>query len=734
MARGGYKAVGGGDDGNMLFDDSSFELFVVAFVLCLYIPLLLHRLYSYFSAARAAPPSKIAAAAGEWCPCAACGVQKAAALKAQEPARKRVRWGSLVFAAVGVLIVLSCLRVARNAVDDEAPFNPFDILEVSESATLREIKKAYRKLAARMHPDKNPGNPKAAAEFIKLTKAYAALTDEDAKANYVKYGNPDGYVGTTLGVGMPSFAQENTVLLMLLYLTMLGAFPAAVMMWWRKQSQLLPTSVTESTFLLYRDTISQTQKFRDLLGCVAGSLEFAPLFKEDNVKLFNGMTKRLKAAEKDGDLAQVKSVRKPQPFQVQNLILLNLYLARLPIPAELHYVMDGIMSRVEVLCTALTDTVGAFQRPDCQKIWQGTYMHGHTVFLKTCILVSQCLIQGADRTDSPLMQIPHVTPREVHFLTSSTTTPAKSVYDFLKLDAQAQRALLPEFSDEQFADVQAFCQRYPVAMLTLEDPVVEDEEDGTVHTKDSVTVRARLSVMRKKGSVYSPHTPNLPGKKSEVWWVSLSDQKLMCPVEVKRLLPKDAKGHNPDGKKKAPSGGCCGGVSSGGDDHHRPSDANDMPDDPRVTVYDLKFQFPAPKPGTYTLELSAAVDCYVGCNRSRTVELVVKEPKEIDTTDQPRYFDTDDESDYDPDMETDSDDSDERKEAETDPEDSDFEFIEVTDDEAEDEVEDEDQGKTVAVDEKFNPEEHSIDDLADYIEGNQNGNGNGNSTLRRRKR
>lgn len=83
-------------------------------------------------------------------------------------------------------------------------------------------------------------------------------------------------------------------------------------------------------------------------------------------------------------------------------------------------------------------------------------MHGHTVFLATCINVSQCLIQGVDKTDSPLLQIPHVTDREVDILTTRAA-PTKSVYDFVKLDADAQSALLPSFTNDQFQDVQAFC-------------------------------------------------------------------------------------------------------------------------------------------------------------------------------------------------------------------------------------------------------------------------------------
>jgi translocation protein SEC63 len=58
------------------------------------------------------------------------------------------------------------------AIEGLQSFDPFDILGVSTEATIKEIKKAYRRLSLEMHPDKNPDNPLAVQEFIRLTKAY----------------------------------------------------------------------------------------------------------------------------------------------------------------------------------------------------------------------------------------------------------------------------------------------------------------------------------------------------------------------------------------------------------------------------------------------------------------------------------------------------------------------------------------------------------------------------------
>jgi DnaJ-class molecular chaperone len=60
----------------------------------------------------------------------------------------------------------------------------YSTLGVARGASEADIKKAYRKLAKELHPDRNKDNPAAADRFSKVTQAYDILTDKDKRAQY----------------------------------------------------------------------------------------------------------------------------------------------------------------------------------------------------------------------------------------------------------------------------------------------------------------------------------------------------------------------------------------------------------------------------------------------------------------------------------------------------------------------------------------------------------------------
>ncbi len=79
----------------------------------------------------------------------------------------------------------------------------YEVLGVERSATDEEVKRAYRKLAVKFHPDKNPDDPHAEEKFKELGEAYDVLMDPDKRAAYDRFGHAafaPGGVGFGRGV------------------------------------------------------------------------------------------------------------------------------------------------------------------------------------------------------------------------------------------------------------------------------------------------------------------------------------------------------------------------------------------------------------------------------------------------------------------------------------------------------------------------------------------------------
>ena len=83
----------------------------------------------------------------------------------------------------------------------------YEVLGVAKNASQDEIKKAYRKLAMKYHPDRNPGDKEAADKFKEASEAYEILGNAEKRERYDRFG----HAGTQFGPGGFDFSRDFSI-------------------------------------------------------------------------------------------------------------------------------------------------------------------------------------------------------------------------------------------------------------------------------------------------------------------------------------------------------------------------------------------------------------------------------------------------------------------------------------------------------------------------------------------
>eukprot|EP00442_Polarella_glacialis_P045253 CAMPEP_0115080842 /NCGR_PEP_ID=MMETSP0227-20121206/18912_1 /TAXON_ID=89957 /ORGANISM="Polarella glacialis, Strain CCMP 1383" /LENGTH=666 /DNA_ID=CAMNT_0002468549 /DNA_START=172 /DNA_END=2172 /DNA_ORIENTATION=+ len=400
----------------------------------------------------------------------------------------------------GIWLTLYATVLYLSGAKEIKRFDPFDILEVSPSSTAPEIKKAYRKLSLVYHPDKNPDDPLASSRFIQITKAYSALTDEVAKSNYEKYGNPDGPVNSKVGIGLPRFLLEkdnHLGILCLFFFMLLFVVPMAFICYYQRTKNYAANGVMVETLQFMGYYINEATRTKNCPELLAASAES------------RGMDTRVTDNNDMKALATQVVEHKKRQFSLPIIIKNNFLL--LGHTQRLHHLMTpDLRSDCDELLKYSVKITQAMIEIACMREWFFT--------AQAMIEFRRSLVQGLDLKASQLLQIPHFTEESLKH-TSRGKNSISTLTDFISKDPE-QRKGLGDMDPNQLADIEAFCSH----VSNVEFKAITEVEDETeICVGDVATVVCTLTRKNlQEGEAMGPvHAPLYPEPKFEEWWIFL---------------------------------------------------------------------------------------------------------------------------------------------------------------------------------------------------------------------
>jgi translocation protein SEC63 len=410
-------------------------------------------------------------------------------------------------------------------------FDPFTILDIPTGSDIKIIKKAYKKMSLKWHPDKNPNNPSAEAKFMMVAKAYEALTDPVAKENYEKYGNPDGKQSLAVSIGLPSWlldTDNRNVVLMAYLIIMVGVIPFCVWKYYSNSSKFGEKDVMYDTYSWYHHSLDDTTPLKALPETLAGSAEFRErnMPKEASEKNeINGLLSKLKS-----------SMQKPKynhPILIKGNVLIHAHLTRQTEALSEQYKNDlhFMLSKTSALIDAMISV--------CQ------HQDAMTTALN-CIQFGQYVTQSCWSKDSTLMQLPHFTEKEANEANVSLA-------EFLEMPKGELKGL-KNMTSEQKQDVYKCMDIIP--RIDVETKLfVDDDEDDKIYEGDLCTVQVKVNRKNLKEDEKADlvHAPHFPFPKQEAWWIILGtkDGKI---IDIKKVA-KSEKEFTHDIKFLAPKTG-----------------------------------------------------------------------------------------------------------------------------------------------------------------------------------
>jgi len=417
------------------------------------------------------------------------------------------------FFVIGSVILLRYLIQWSYNDSTIAQFDPYDLLGLSYGESDEKIiKKAYRRLSVKYHPDKNPGNELAEQTFMMIAKAYQALTDPDARENWQKYGNPDGKQALEVSIGLPTFLldKDNRNTILIAYLVVLVIIiPLAVYVWYSDSKYYDERNIHCATNMMFGDHLlnniynkSENERNQAVLyfpEMLAKSYEYRMINTDKDSAKENAEFKAL-----DTKLGSV--VRKHIP--TTNQLFIPVYRGNLLLHAQLTRTeLSPLLERnLKKMMLRMSDLLEGFLEMHINRC---RYERKSGGGLRQCLQIAkfhQYLVQGVWPQGTPktpaehmeqrdlmsFSQLPHIRKEEIQKIKSYFKDPRLSNFrNLLRLPHEKKEEIFKDLTKEQREDIYSALRiipRIPIPKISVR---VEDEEKICVG--DIITIEIELN-------------------------------------------------------------------------------------------------------------------------------------------------------------------------------------------------------------------------------------------------
>lgn len=416
---------------------------------------------------------------------------------------------------LGWIALLATAYKCTQLQHDYVNWDPFEILQIDPGASSKEIKKAYHKLSLIYHPDKETGDEK---RFLMITKAYAALTDDEARKNWELYGNPDGPGATSFGIALPSWIveKENSLWVLAVYaLVFMVALPTVVGVWWYNSVKYGGDEVLLDTTQIYYFFIHRNPHMilKRVIMIIAASPEFE---KSHNSEIVERASDNYEVPQLMRDLPNLNEKNKERPlclsYSIKARALIYAHLSRMKLPQNtLEIDKNYIVKKSPILIHEFVQCVSQMTMLALAgRVSRSPTLDTLEAAMKLCPLI----IQAVWDSKSPLLQLPHLTEEMLrHFHAKKSKNAIRTLPQLAAMKDDDRRNMLNKLSDEQYEDIVTVLGNMPLLEVDVKTEVLDDEESGNITAGSIVTVTVTLN-RKPLSSLFVASEPNTVISKS----------------------------------------------------------------------------------------------------------------------------------------------------------------------------------------------------------------------------